>query len=185
MAATYKLGWILGEDRRHEYQNVFAIEKTPRLERLVIAPSTNQVSLMLDLLRVMPEPCGILYVLVVPRTEAEAGRYQAKDFKPRNETESFLNRFKEFSENDGRHHIWVASPPGPDTLVYDRPNVIYVHGRVPEFERVVLAHGLPRVEEIKFPSPHAYHYNEAFDGDEKDLLRYWPWLRSPLRGNDC
>jgi hypothetical protein len=185
MAATYELGWILDEDRRYEYQNVFAIEKTPRLERLVIAPSANQVSLMLDLLRVMPEPYGILYVLVVPRTEAEAGRYQAEDFKPRNETESFLNRFKEFFENDGRHHIWIASPPGPDTLVYDRHNVIYGYGRVPEFERVVLAHGLSRVEEIKFPSPHAHHYNEAFDGDEKDLLRYWPWLRSPLRGNDC
>jgi hypothetical protein len=32
-----------------------------------------------------------------------------------------------------------------------------VYGRVPEFERVVLVHGLSRVEEIKFPSPHAHH----------------------------
>jgi hypothetical protein len=185
MAGTYKLGWILDEDRRCEYQTVFAIGKTSCLERLVIAPSANQISLMLDLLRDMTEPYGSLYVLVVPRTEAEAGRYQAEDFKPRNETESFLNRFKEFFENDGRHHIWIASPPGPDTLVYDRHSVIFVYGRVPECERVVLAHGLSRVEEIKFPSPHAHRYNEAFDGDEKDLLCDWPWLRSPLRGNDC
>ncbi len=183
MGAKYKFGWITDEDHRYEYQDVFSIEKTPRLERLVIAPSANQVSLMLELLRVMPEPYGILYVLGVPRSEA--GRYQAEDFKPRNETEGFLNRFKEFFENDGRHHIWIASPPGPDTLVYDRHNVIYAYGQLPEFERIVLAHGLSRVEEIKFPSPHTHHYNEAFDRDEKDLLRCWPWLRSPLRENDC
>jgi hypothetical protein len=87
MAATYELGWILDEDRRYEYQNVFAIEKTPRLERLVIAPSANQVSLMLDLLRVMPEPYGILYVLVVPRTKRKRDdirpRISSREMRPR------------------------------------------------------------------------------------------------------
>ncbi len=101
----YKFGWIPAEERRYEYQNVFAVEKTSRLERLVIAPSANQVSLILDLLHVMPEPYGILYVLVIPRTEAQEGRYQAVELKSRNETEGFLGRFKDFFENDGRHHI--------------------------------------------------------------------------------
>jgi hypothetical protein len=185
MGATYKFGWIPDQERRYEYQNVFAVEKTSRLQRLVVAPSANQVSLMLKLLRVMPEPYGILYVLVVPRGEAEAGRYQAADFKPRNEAEGFLTRFKEFFENDGRHHIWIASPPSPDTLVYDHHNVIYAYGRLPELERIVLDHGLSRVEEVKFPSPHTHNYSEAFDRDEEELLRYWPWVRSPLRENDC
>jgi hypothetical protein len=185
MSATYKFGWIPDKDRKYEYQDVFAIEKTSRLERLVIAPSANQVSLMLELLRVMPEPYGILYVLVTPRSAAQPGRYQAADFKSRNDAEVFLSRFKDFFENDGRHHIWIASPPTPDTLVYDRHNVIYAYGRLPEFERVVLNRGLSKVEDVKFPSPHTHHYNEAFDRDEEVLLRYWPWLHSPLRDNDC
>jgi hypothetical protein len=185
MGATYKFGWIPDGERRYEYQNVFAVEKTPKLERLVIAPSTDQVPLMVELLRVMPEPYGILYVLVVPRSEAETGRYQATDFKSRNETEGFLSKFKEFFENDGRHHIWIASPPSPDMLVYDRHNVIYAYGRLPEFERIVVNRGLSKVEEVKFPSPHTHNYNEAFDLDEDGLLRYWPWVRSPLRDNDC
>jgi hypothetical protein len=185
MGATYKFGWIPDNERRYEYQDVFAIEKTPRLERLVIAPTANQVSLMIELLRVMPEPYGILYVLVVPRSEAEAGRYQAANFKSRNETEDFLRRFKDFFENDGRHHIWIASPPSPDTLVYDRHNVIYAYGRLPEFETIALNRGLSKAEDVKFPSPHTHNYNAAFDRDEEDLLRHWPWVRSPLRDNDC
>jgi hypothetical protein len=185
MGSTYRFGWIPDNERRYEYQNVFSFEKTLRLERLVIAPSANQVSLMVELLRAMPEPYGILYVLVVPRSKAGAGRYQAADFKSRNETEGFLNRFKEFFENDGRHHIWIASPPSPDTLVYDRHNVIYACGRLPEFERIVVNRGLSKIEDVKFPSPHTHNYNAEFDRDEEDLLRYWPRLRSPLRENDC
>jgi hypothetical protein len=185
MGAAYKFGWIPDDERRYEYQDVYAIEKTSRLERLVVAPSANQVSLMLELIRVMPEPYGILYVLVVSRSEAEAGRYRAADFKPRNETEGFLSRFKDFFENDGRHHIWIASPPSPDTLVYDRHNVIYAYGRLPEFERIVSNRGLSRVEDVKFQSLHTHNYNAAFDTDEQELLQYWPWVRSPLRDNDC
>jgi hypothetical protein len=185
MSATYKFGWIPDEDRRYEYQDVFSVEKTSRLQRLVFAPSTNQVSLMLELLRVMPEPYGILYVLVVPRSEVEAGRYQAAGFKSRIETEGFLSRFKDFFENDGRHHIWIASPPGADTLVYDRHNVIYAYGRLPEFETIARNRGLLQVEAVKFPWPHTHHYNDAFDRDGGELLRYWPWVCSPLPESDC
>jgi len=185
MSAAYKFGSIPDSERRYDYQDVFSLEKNPRLERLVIAPSAKQVTLMVELLGAMPEPYGILYVLVVPRSEAEAGRYQAADFRSRNETEDFLGRFKDFFENDGRHHVWIASRPRPDLLVYDRHNVIYAYGRLPQFERIVLRRGLSKVDDVKFPSPHTHNYNEAFDEDEEELLRYWPWLRSPLRDNDC
>jgi|SRR5579863_216285 hypothetical protein len=185
MSATYKFGWVPDEDRRYEYPDVFSLEKTSRLQRLVIAPSANQVSLMLELLGVMPEPYGVLYVLVVPRSDVEAARYQAASFKSRTETEGFLSRFKDFFENDGRHHIWLASPPSPDMLVYDRHNVIYAYGRLPAFERIVVSRGLSKVEAVEFPSPHTHHYNEAFDREQEEVLRYWPWVRSPLRDNDC
>ncbi len=63
MSAAYKFGSIPDKERRYDYQDVFSLEKNPRLERLVIAPSAKQVSLMVELLSAMPEPYGITLCL--------------------------------------------------------------------------------------------------------------------------
>src|SRR5580704_14661231 len=153
MEAAYKFGWIPNEECRYEYPDIFAIEKTSGPTRLVIAPSANHVSILVDLLRVMSEPFGILYVLVVARGGNEAGRYQIANPVSREQAEEFLKRFTDYFENDGRHNIWVASVSGSDQLVYDRHNVIYAYGPLLEFENVLLGRGLASVESVRFPSP--------------------------------
>lgn len=182
--AAYKFGWIPKEDRRYEYPNVFAFEQTSGPDRLVIAPSANHVSILIDLLQLMPEPLGILYVLVVPRGGNEAGRYQTANPVSKQQAEEFLKSFRKYLENDGRHNIWVASMSGSDQLVYDRHNVIYAYGPLPKYENVLLGRGLEKVEFVHFPSPHTHNYHAAFDQDELDLLRHWRWKRSPLRESD-
>jgi len=184
MGTPYKFGWIPDEERIYQYPNVWAVEKTSGPERLIIAPSGQQVSLMLDLLSVMPEPFGVLYVLAVPRGEGEAGRYQAPTPASRHEAQQFLYRFKEFFENDGRHHIWVASKTNSDLLVYDRHNVIYAYGQLPAFERVLLGRGLSKADSVSFPSPHIHRYNKEFDHDARGLLRHWQWKWFPLQDDD-
>jgi len=187
--AAYKFGWIPNEERRHEhpryeYPDVFALEQTSGPERLAIAPSGNHVSILIDLVQLVSEPLGILYVLAVPRGGSEPGRYQTENPVSKQQAEELLKNFSDYLERDGRHDIWIASMSGPDLLVYDRHNVIYAYGPLLEYENVLLARGLRRVEYVRFPSPHTHNYHPAFDQDERDLLRYWRWKRSPLHESD-
>jgi len=184
METPYKFGWIADEERSYEYPNVFAVEKTTGPERLVIAPSSRHVSLMLDLMQMMFEPFGILYVLTAPRAGAEAGRYQVANPVAWNEAEGFLSRFERFFENDGRHHIWITSGRNSDRLVYDKHNVIYAYGELREFERILMKRGLTKAERVEFPSPHSHKYNEAYDQDQQEVLRYWEWKKFPLQESD-
>lgn len=184
LEAAYKFGWIPNGERRYEYPDVFAIEKTSGPARLVIAPSANHVSILVDLLQVMFEPFGILYVLVVPRSENEAGRYQTANSVSREQTLEFLTRFRDYLENDGRHDIWLASMSDSGQLVYDRHNVIYAYGPLLEFESILSGRGLTKVESVGFPSPHTHHYHAVFDQDERDVFQHWHWTQSPLRGGD-
>jgi len=184
METPYKFGWIPDEERSYEYPNVFAVEKTTGPERLVIAPSSQHVPLMLDLMQIMFEPFGILYVLTVPRGGGEAGRYQVANPVAWSEAEGFLSRFEDFFENDGRHHIWVASVGNSDLLVYDKHNVIYAYGELREFERVLLKRGLQKVDSVEFPSPHSHKYNVTYDQAQQEVLRYWEWKKLPLQESD-
>lgn len=184
MDETYKFGWIPKEQCRYEYPDIFAFEQTSGPERLVIAPSTNHISILIDLLQPLSEPLGILYILVVPRGGSETGRYQTADPISKQQAEELLKTFRAYLENDGRNDIWVASMSGPGQLVYDRHNVIYAYGPLPEYEKVLLELGLKKAEFVRFPAPHIHNYHEAFDEDELSLLRYWSWKRSPLRETD-
>jgi hypothetical protein len=182
--AAYKFGWIPNEERSYAYANVFAVEKTTGPERLIIAPSAQHISLMLDVVQTMAEPFGILYILIAPRGGASAGRYQKAESATRIEAEKFFHRFTDFFENDGRHHIWIASMANSDMLVYDNHNVIYAYGRLPEFGRRLVNRGLAKVNDVAFPSPHTHKYNPVFDREQQEVLRYWEWKHSPLQDDD-
>jgi hypothetical protein len=138
---------------------------------------------MIKLAAVLPEPFGILYVLLVSRRNNDLGRYQCPSPCRREEMESFLREFKEYFESDGRHHIWVASIPASATLVYDQHNVIYAYGPLAQFKKILLGEGLTE-NPISFPAPHAHNYNPQFDGQEQEVLEYCHWRKSPLTPND-
>ena len=185
MGPVYKFGSLDGaEEKSYQYSDTFALEQTSGPERLVIAPAGRHVLLLRDLLSVMPEPFGILYVLVVPRAHGEAGRYQIANPASRSEVESFLHTFQDFLEQDARHHIWIASTTTSDLVVYDNHNVIYAYGRLPEFVQCLVKRGLKKEEVVRFPSPHAHKYNAIFDQDQERVLNYWEWERFPLRESD-
>jgi hypothetical protein len=165
------------------YANIWDVERSSNYERLVIAPSSNQIDLLLELTGILPEPFGILYVLIISRANHEVGRYQNPQPARRLEMESFLKSFKDFFENDGRHHIWIASLPSSSTLVYDNHNVIYAYGQLEHFQRVLASQGLSRGE-VTFPVPHTHNYNPMFDAEENRVLSYWEWKQFPLAESD-
>jgi len=85
--------------------------------------------LLRELLALLPEPLWVLYVLVTPRTEAAAGRYQSATPHTRIEVLALLDRFENYFASDGRHNLWLAAPPAGQ-LVLDRHDVIYAYGRL-------------------------------------------------------
>ncbi len=184
MTSQFKFGWNPEEPQRYEYPNVWSREKTTGPERLVIAPSRDHISLMIELSSVMNDPFWILYVLVVPRGNGDAARFQSTEPVNRKEAETFLFRFREFFEGDGRHHLWLASVSNSDQIVYDKHNVVYAYGNLPAFEEVLSHRGMKKVDEIRFPLPHIHNYNSEFDEEERNLLHYWEWKQYPLRDSD-
>jgi hypothetical protein len=180
----YKFGFMNPDDQPYQFPSVWAFERTSGGTRLAIAPARDQVDVLLRLIEAMPEPFWLLYVLVVPRGGSESGRYQCPESQTRDAVKGFLHEFRSFLENDGRHHLWIASVSGPAMLVYDRHNLIYGYGPLDEFVTVLSEIGLKESPSVQIPDPHVHHYNEHFDKDEHIVLVHWPWLRTPLRDLD-
>ena len=78
MDDLYKFGWLPNgqEEEPYQYPDVWVRESSDRMDRLAIAPRSGYVNLLADLASVLEEPFLLLYVLVVPRGQAEPGRYQ-------------------------------------------------------------------------------------------------------------
>lgn len=184
MTEPYKLGTLVGSDFvPHRFSNTWDIEPTTGPDRIVVGPSSRHVELMIRLAKELPEPFGILYVLLVSRNEHEPARYQSPYPCQRDEMEAFLENFREFLERDGRHHIWVMSLPESSTLVYDQHNIIYAYGPLKQFREVLQKEGLERGA-VSLPCPHSHNYNPQFDQDEQRLFDHWNWLKSPLMEGD-
>jgi hypothetical protein len=181
----YKFGAIPdGEEIAFEYSDVWAREELAAIDRLAIAPRREQVVLIQDLLSLMCPPFFVLYILAVPRGGSDTGRYQSASTKSSKDVEEFLVEFKPYLQLDGRHEVWVKSVHSSDQLVYDRHNVVYAYGDLPNFEAHLSNRGLTQVDAIQIPSPHVHYYHSAFDPEEVRILEYWSWIKSPLREGD-
>jgi hypothetical protein len=184
---NFKFGTIQNEQdtnvKQFFYPNLWNIEKTSGPERLIIAPASGYIDLMIELTRILPEPFGILYILAVPRGGNDGGRYQNAQPASRVEMEAFLKSFRDFFESDARHHIWTVSLPSNAMLVYDNHNVIYAYGELENFKQVLLAKDLKRGD-VSFPVPHMHNYNPKFDAEETRVLEYAEWKKFPLQEND-
>jgi hypothetical protein len=152
-------------------------------DRLVIAPKGRHVDLIIKLLNRMQGPFGILYVLVVPRGDHEKGRYQSKSPCDKQKLVEFLSDFRDYFEQDGRHHVWVSGLGDRSQLVYDNHNVILAYGPLEAFEGVLANVGF-RKGQVSTPGPHIHFYNEQFDEDERRIFNEYQWKWFPLQELD-
>lgn len=90
-----------------------------------IAASKNQFQLLFELLNDLEPPFYILYVLVVSKIGQEIGRYQSPIFETKSELTQFLNKYRDYLETDGRHHIWIGTIENNGLFVYYQHNVIF------------------------------------------------------------
>jgi len=179
------LAKFVGADGRpHRYPNTWTREKMPHGERLVIAPASSHVDVMLDLAAILEAPLGILWVLTVPRAhdppEEHLGRYQSPVTLTFDQTAEFVRGYQAFLEGDGRHHFWIMSAFGEGQVIYDNHNVLYFYGDVDRATRVLSARGLKAGGRPRFPVPHSHSYNREFDADEVRMMNHWEWVRLPI-----
>lgn len=165
------------------YSNVWQFEQFAATSRLIIAPSANHFEVLLELTKILSEPFGILYVLVVSRCNNFAGRYQCPAPINRKDLEKFLYEFQNYLEGDARHNIWIASLSQQSTVVYDRHNLIYAYGALEKFKKVIENKGFNEGK-VEIPTPHIHNYNPKFDGDEIAVMNYWQWKQFPLADGD-
>ena len=185
MEGLYKFGTPYPEDQEWLYPNLWATEDTSDGgSRTVIAPTHQQVKLIIKLLQAMTGPFWVLYVLVIPRGGGEAGRYQSPAPQVAEDVAALLTDFTEFLEKDGRHNIWVASATTSQMLIYDRHNVIYAYGDLNIWQPILAAADLSEASTVRFPDPHSHHYHQAFDAEEQRVAGHWDWHRTPLLQSD-
>jgi hypothetical protein len=180
--ASYKLGSFPDDGKPLRYANTFATQKTTGPDRLIIAPESHYIDILLSLAQTLPEPFGLLYVLLSPPGKAP-GRYQSPQPSSLEETEYFLQHFQLYLESDGRHHIWLVSLPTSSTLVYDNHNVIYAYGPLSQFREKLLQ--LKFTEDAtSIPYPHMHLYDAKFNSSEREVMNYWAWQKFPLLDSD-
>ncbi|WP_437977593.1 hypothetical protein WMF11_12160 [Sorangium sp. So ce295] len=149
----------------------------------MLAPAERQIDLILDLLRPLPAPFGVLHVLLVSRCGNAAARRQEPAPMQLRDVAGFLREFEEFFERDGRHHVWVTSLPSQSTIVYDNHNLVYAYGPLEQFIGRAEARGLAR-RAIEIPVPHHHCFNLEYDDAEAALLDRFDWLEFPLQPGD-
>jgi hypothetical protein len=179
-----KFSW-LSRDIPGEFAHpdLWASEDLGRFRRIAIGASKAEIPLMLSLCRDLDGPFMVMYVLVASRLGNEEARYESDEVFTHRELETFLLRFRDFFEQDGRHHVWIISKGGDGQLIFDNHNVIYAYGRVERFERRLVASGF-EVGEVEIPFPHEHNYHAEFDTAEEELLNFWPWTKFPLQSVD-
>jgi hypothetical protein len=186
MSELYKFGSLPDgrNEERYEYANNWAKEKTSGPERLVIAPRGHCIGLLQKLAACLEEPFLLLYVLIVPRGEGKAGRYQSEFSYSAIQLDEFLTSYEEFFEQDARQNLWIRSTSGSGLLVYDRHNLIYAYGPLEQFIAILRSAGLLESDKVHMPFPHAHNYHEEFDSHAKRLLTEEAWIMLPLRAGD-
>ena len=150
----------------------------------MLAPASDHVLLLADLARALPEPFGILYVLVVSRAGHDEARYQCPAPVDRGQALAFLDAYRDFLEHDGRHNIWLMSLPSKTTLVYDRHQLIHAYGDLASIEQAAAPRGLVEGE-VDIPVPHAHQYHDAYDQAGHAIISHWQWRAFPLQDQDC
>lgn len=174
----------LGDPVTHDYGDVYFRQQCGEASRLVIGPSGVQVKLLDQLsLRFSGAKYYFLYVLLVSHSGRAPGRYQSPLIETHEDLQLFIWTFQRFFENDGRHHLWIASPSSSDLLVYDQHNVIFAYGNLNAFEPVLKEQRF-RQQEFWFPSPHFHGYDAANATAEDELMGYFDWRYFELQPGD-
>ena len=172
------------EEIPFEYSNLFYQEPLNGGERITIGPSSNHVSLILDLAEQWEQQeYYVLYVLLISHAGYQPGRYQSPILTSFADLKLFLSTFQGFLESDGRHHIWVVSSQSNEMLIYDQHNVIFAYGDLEKDKKYLVNQGFQE-QSFRFPVPHVHSYLPENAKYEDELMGFFDWQYFSLEDGD-
>ncbi|HKP25239.1 MAG TPA: hypothetical protein VJV39_15330 [Dongiaceae bacterium] len=180
----FKLGHIVeGEWVEYSHPAVFEHQTTDSgTARLRLGIPGGDVEIVRSLARCMEQPYYILYVLLTPRGEGNAGRYQSP-LVDGVQLDAFLSQYADYFRSDGRFALWIHSPSLQATLAWDHHNLLYAYGPLPRFEEALRAIGFTPGQ-ASMSVPHAHNYHSECDTDAAAILVHFDWRRSELQPGD-
>lgn len=162
--------------------STYAVESAGATKRVVLRPTDSCVSIVNALVHTLPNEVYLLIVLIASRRGRNSGRYQSP-LMSLADAKDFLLEFGEFFDRDARSHLWIATPDGRSTIVWDNHQLVYAYGDVVRFEKMARGHGfLPGSVDLECPHRHNYHH--LFDNNEEEVLDRFEWLCLPLQEGD-
>lgn len=184
LSSMHKLSVQEGNDWvEHSHPAVFCRQSIEgNVVRLAVGVPAGDSEVLRRLLACMKPPLYLLYVLHTPRGEGDPGRYQSPALGE-HEVLSFLAEFAGLLGSDARHDVWVHSPEGSATLVWERHNVIYAYGPIGSFESALIQLGFG-TGKIGVDFPHQHHYRAEYDEAARAVLTRFNWSYSALRPED-
>ena len=163
--------------------NIYSRQKGESSDRLYVGVAEKHKELILDLARSFSGPYFLLYVLHTSRCNNELARYQSPPLEYHSVVE-FLDRFEDFLTHDSRHDLWLASPGDKMTIVWDRHDVLFIYGPLDNIEHFLDSRGFSKGMPTVALSPHSHYYHAEYDQAEKEVVKYFPWRKSPLQRID-
>ena len=172
-----------GEWVEHSHPPIFTHRKySDGTVSIVATAPAGDALIFRRLVECLRPPYMLLYLLHMPRGEAEAGRYLSEPLE-RSQALQIIDRFAGFLGGDGRHDFWLRSTADNATVVWDRHNLIHAYGPLDRYTEVLTALGFS-AGEPEIPSPHVHHGRVEFDVDSRALLEAAQWHHSPLHPGD-
>jgi hypothetical protein len=180
----FRLGHLV-EGEWEEYSHPAHFERqmtTGNFQRLKVGVPAGDIDVLQNLMLCTEPPFYVLYVLIVPRGEGEAGRYQSP-LVERREVDAMLDRYKIYLRSDGRFHLWVHSQTSRATMVWDHHNIIYAYGPLDCYEKRLTATGFQNGP-LTIPVPHHHAFRRECDHDAEEMLSHFEWRYSELQSGD-
>ena len=172
------------ESREYRFPNLWCREKTNNGSRLVFGPRASSLDLILEVCDVLDGPFLLLYVLIVPRRGLrESGRYQNGCEFTHTEFANFIESYRKYFEQDGRHNLWIRCDKTGSHLIFDRHGRIYFYGNEEIVLPLLYEKGFVE-KDIQISFGHSHHYHQEFDDDEERLMAAFDWQHFPLQDID-
>jgi hypothetical protein len=163
--------------------NGYEIQHSRWGRRLICSSETPGVDFLRRLVFRYPGPFGITYVLEDNdgAPEFRRGRYHSPNLLTRAQLEIFLDDFREFFEEDGRHHLMVSCAKTNGMVVYDQHDYFFVYGGVDELVPKLICEGY-QAREYEL-GRHGHRIGEELE-PLRMLMSFREWKWRPLEVTD-
>jgi hypothetical protein len=168
----------------YDNHDTWCIKEYSTVRRVTIAPKSNQIDMVLEIVKGFEGPLKVVYMLFRPGSDfVVRGRYMCPDLLEYEDVEVFCKKFANYLESDGRHHLWIFSANDSGIkqfLIYDNHRLLQVFDDIDRIKSLLAKKNF-KEEDINVPEPHIHLSLPSNNVYEKELLSYWKWIHLPFR----